>query len=216
MAAASLSTLGLVLWLEGNPDQASALLEESQRILDRSSVGEQETHGWTSMTLRNLGLVARSQGDYPRAADLFAQSVALVRSFGVGGYALARGLGHLGRAEYLRGDGAQFSVHLGEALHVLAVDGIAGHTLADCLDWVAAVAEQTDPVCAARLFGAAAAQWQASGALRYAPDRAAYERDLAKVHARLDPKAFTAAWAEGEAMTAPEAIALALHELDCA
>jgi hypothetical protein len=143
--------------------------------------------------------------------DLFGQSVALVRSFGVGGYALARGLGHLGRAEYLRGDRTQSRVHLGDALRILGADGIAGHTLGDCLDWVAATA---DPIPAARLFGAAAAQWQASGALRYAPDRSAHERDLARVHAQLCTQTFIAAWTEGEAMTAADALALALHELD--
>ena len=39
-----------------------------------------------------------------------------------------------------------------------------GHTLADCLGWVGAIAEaENGPGEARRLFGAAEAQWQASG-----------------------------------------------------
>ena len=69
-----------------------------------------------------------------------------------------------------------------------------------------------DPQRAARLFGAAEARWQASGIVRYAPDQPAYEHDVAGARARLDERAFAAAWAEGRALTARQAIASALEE----
>jgi len=46
---------------------------------------------------------------------------------------------------------------------------------ADCLDWLATVADADGrPREAAVFFGAADAQWHATGAIRYAPERAAY------------------------------------------
>ena len=50
--------------------------------------------------------------------------------------------------------------------------------------------------------------------VRYAPDRRAYKSDVASVRSQFDSQAFSAAWAEGEAMSSEEAIAFALHEFD--
>src|SRR5207302_1485153 len=67
-----------------------------------------------------------------------------------------------------------------EALGVMLPELLAGHTLADCLDWLASVADaEGRPRAAAVSFGAAGAQWQASGAIRYAPERAAYSAEVA-------------------------------------
>ena len=88
---------------------------------------------------------------------------------------------------------------------------LGGHSLAECLDWLAAVESAAgSSVRAARLFGAAEAQWLGCGALRYAPERQAYEDDVATVRAQLDADTFAAAWAEGHALRADEAIAFAL------
>jgi class 3 adenylate cyclase len=64
---------------------------------------------------------------------------------------------------------------------------------------------------AARLFGAAAALRDALGAPRPAAGRDDYERDLLATGAQLGPRAFAAAWAEGQAMSAEQAIAAALE-----
>jgi hypothetical protein len=50
-----------------------------------------------------------------------------------------------------------------------------------------------DAARAARLFGAALAVRAPTGAVRYAPDQATYERDIAAVRARLGEIAFAAA-----------------------
>jgi hypothetical protein len=69
----------------------------------------------------------------------------------------------------------------------------AGHSCADCLDWMAALVDADGgPRDAAVFFGAADAQWQASGAVRYAPDRAAYAADLASVQSKLSGDDFAA------------------------
>ena len=62
----------------------------------------------------------------------------------------------------------------GQALSVMQIGRLAGHALADCLDWVAAITDMKErPRDAAVLFGAADAQWQASGGFgtRLKPNR---------------------------------------------
>jgi len=150
-----------------------------------------------------------------RQRSYFRESVIQARLGGdhiVHGYNLARGLCHLGRTLFLQGDVAQAKQLFSEALGVMQAERLAGHTLADCLDWLAAVAD-TDgrPREAAVLFGAAEAQWQATGAVRYAPERAAYAAELARVQEQLAAAEFAAAWAEGHAMSREQAINYALE-----
>jgi hypothetical protein len=54
-------------------------------------------------------------------------------------------------------------------------------------------------------LGAAETLLEESGAPLAPPERAAYERNLASVRARLDQAAFAAAWAAGRALTLAQA-----------
>ena len=73
-------------------------------------------------------------------------------------------------------------------------------------------ARQGHPEDAARLFGAAEALREKTGAVPSFPaTQAPYEIDLAKVGTELDPETFDAAWAEGRAMTFEVAVAYALE-----
>ena len=54
-------------------------------------------------------------------------------------------------------------------------------------------------------------QWQASGAVRYAPERAAHAAELANVQATLSADEFAAARAEGHAMSREQAVDYALE-----
>ena len=209
-----LQNLGLLGWLQGNPTEAVEHLNESRRVFEqceRTSV----TVAYAPMPRRDLGLVARSRGDYAEAAEYFRESVIQARlgvDHIVHGYNLARGLCHLGRTLFLQGDVAQAKQSFSEALGVMQAERLAGHTLADCLDWLATVAD-TDgrPREAAVLFGAAEAQWRATGAVRYAPEPAAYAGELARVQEELAAAEFAAAWAEGHAMSREQAIKYALE-----
>jgi predicted ATPase/DNA-binding XRE family transcriptional regulator len=211
MLADTLSKQGLNAWQLGDAERAAALVEEGRRAM--AAVAEQSDRAriWMCSAWRNEGLVARSRGAYDIATRCFQASIEVVRSMDAArGYALARGLSHLGRTAYLRGDRDQATRYLGEALEVIDVEQLRGHVLADCLDWLAAVQLTAGwPVEAARLFGAAAARWQASGAIRYAPERARYAQEVAEVRARLDATAFAAAWSDGESMSPEQAIACA-------
>jgi hypothetical protein len=65
---------------------------------------------------------------------------------------------------------------------------------------------------AGRLFGAAAALFPASGRLFDGTDRAAFDRHVAEARAGLDPAAFGAGWAAGQALPPEQAVAAALDE----
>ena len=81
------------------------------------------------------------------------------------------------------------------------------------LDWLAAVVDADGrPRDAARLFGAAEARWQASGGLRYAPDRSAYAADVMQVQSKLPEAELAAAWTEGHALSREQAVDYGLEQ----
>jgi len=212
--ATALAERGLVGWLLGDSADAVHHLHESRRVLEQCDSSNPLTVASDTHTLRNLGIVARSEGGYERAAEYFRESVrrGLVASSS-GGYLAARGLSHLARTQFLQGDIREARRWFGEALQIMSADRLAGHSLADCLDWLAAVADADGrPRNAAVLFGAADAQWQASGAIRYAPERARYAAEVVKVQAKLSAAEFASAWADGQAMGRERAVDFAVQQ----
>jgi predicted ATPase/DNA-binding XRE family transcriptional regulator len=210
----SLAETGATAWVLGESARAINLLEESRRVLDRCErTPVSITYG--AVALRNLGMVARHQGDYVRAAEYFRESVIQARfGIGLGGYNAARGLSHLGRTLFLQGDVAHAKQAFSEALGLMHEERLAGHAVADCLDWLAAIADADGrPREAAILFGAADAHWEASGAVRYAPEQATYNAELSSVQAKLSASEFTSAWKEGRAMNRAQAVAYALEQI---
>lgn len=207
----ALANLGLAEWMAGDAEQALVLLEEA---LIRSRTAD--VPHTVAISLRNLGLIARSHGQYARAEALFREAAAQALPPGwFRGYSMARSLSCLGRLACLQHDLSRARALFQRAFEVIRQVGVTGQALADCLDWQAALeAQEGEMARAVRLFGAADRHWRTSGAHRYAPDEAAYARDLAAVRAALDEQAFAAGWAEGAAMLPEQAIAYALHELD--
>ena len=210
--AGCLAEVGLATWLGGDAEAAMDHLEESWLLFERAG-SDPTFSGRGYNTLRSLGMVARSRGDYGRAAEYFQQSID--RAHVSGGYSVARSLSHLGRTLFLKGDRAEARRAFHTALQVMQTERIAGHSYADCLDWVAALVDADGrPRDAAVLFGAADAQWQASGAVRYAPDRAAFAADLARVQSRLNEDEFATGWREGHGLSREHAVAYALECVD--
>jgi tetratricopeptide (TPR) repeat protein len=93
--AGCLAEVGLATWLGGDAEAAMDHLEESWRLFERAGP-DPSLIGRGSNALRSLGMVARSRGEYASAAEYFQQSVD--RGQLSGGYTVARGLSHLGRA----------------------------------------------------------------------------------------------------------------------
>jgi predicted ATPase len=203
----ALALLGLVAGSSGEMQRARNVLEEALD-LGRASADT----GAVVMALRHLGIVARWQLRYDESEAFLRECADASRSMPrYRDYLVAWGLSNLGRTMYLKQQFVEARAFLEETLLFIERSPFAGHTLADTLDWLAAVAyAQADIVHAAKLLGAAANQWRAIGAVRFPLDRAGYERDLARVRELLDGQTFEAAWAEGEAMTADQAISFAL------
>jgi predicted ATPase len=152
-------------------------------------------------------------------------------------YALER-LVESGEAEALQGQHAGAYLALAEqaapalwgpaqgdhaAARALLEEGLALHQelgekrgIAFALEAVAGLASaQGQPERAAQLLGAAARLRAAIGAPLPPPERADYERTVAAARAHLEPAAFRAAWAEGEALPLEQAVASALDDPLC-
>lgn len=204
--ARSVNNLGLLASYQEDYERAIELLEES---LDLNwELGR--TWGAASVLL-NLGEVARLQGDFDRAARLYGESLALFRELG-DKWSVAVCLNNLGLVTGFQGDpGRAAGLHL-ESLFLFRDVGDNGG-IADSLEGLALLArtqERWDR--AARLFGAGAALREPRGAPLQPSDRAYFEREVSIVRAQLGELAWTAAWTEGRAMTAGQAIAYAIEE----
>jgi len=209
--ALALATLGHAEWVAGDAQRAITLLEEA---LTRSRAAN--VPHTVAISLRNLGLVARSKSRYAHAEALFTEAAAQALPPGwYRGYSLARSLSCLGRVAFLQDDLVRARALYRHSFDVIREAGVTGQALADCIDWQAALETmQGDPSRAVRLFGAADRHWRTSGAQRYLPDEVAYRRDLAQVRVAMEEEAFAAVWAEGAAMPAEQAIAYAVRELE--
>ncbi len=192
-------------------EQAESALAESLDLARRSG-----STFVLCLALNGFGALARVQGQSERASRFLRQSLVVGRTLaraGDRGIVVSRALVLLGRALAEQGDVEEAMVVLKEALTELRGLGITGFALAQAFEWIAPLVATTgDPLRAARLFGAADASWRASGATRYPLEEQAYERDVQAVRNELDDHIFEEAMAEGQAMTAAQAMSYALGE----
>jgi non-specific serine/threonine protein kinase len=208
-AAYALTLMGLAQMRRGNVEGASARFEESLPLLRRS--GEEQTVPLVLVWLGNVSLV---DGDRPRAARMFEEALALARQRGdrlgtnIALYSLAQialSEANHAKAESMLDEGLASSGQMGDQAN-----------LSYFLEGLAVVAgARGEARRSARMLGAAQGSMEEAGATvynYYMPDRALYERTLAAARARLDEAAWTAAWEEGRAMTAEQAVEHAVVE----
>ena len=164
--------------------------------------------------LNNLGEVARCEGDYARAGRLYEESLTLFREQGTTGD-IARSLHNLGYVAHAQGDDDRAAARFAESLRLFQEWGNK-RGVAECLAGVATVAvgraaEHERARRAARLLGAAEAQFEAIGAAMWPADRLEHRRTVAAVSSALGDEAFAAAWTAGRAISLEQAIAYALE-----
>jgi tetratricopeptide (TPR) repeat protein len=185
-------------------------------VLDDSLALSREYGDATSRAgaLRNVGIVARLQGEYQRAAACLRESIALGESGAFrDGWSIARALCNMARVAFLQNEVQRARTLLSQTFEVIHESRFAGAALADALEVLGAVeAVEGKPVRAATLFGAAECQWRASGGSRFPPDQPEYERAVTNIQGLLDGDTYAAAWREGQAMTAERAIEYACGE----
>lgn len=159
--------------------------------------------------LHMLAAAARVDGDFRQAKTFYRENLALNRELQRPDV-VAGELGNLGALEVLEGNISEATPLIRESLEIAYKRGdryIAPYNLV----WLGRVAfAEGNPTGAATLFGAARAQFDATG-LAMDPDEAPeYEKGLAAIRRSLDDAAFSAAWAEGMRMNLDDAVAFAL------
>jgi predicted ATPase/class 3 adenylate cyclase len=202
----ALTCVGIASLGEGNPPAARQTLE--QGVAACREAGDR----WgLTLALSQLASVFRQAGDLTTALALREEAAAIARALGD---RCTLGLALMGAATVVRGQGDRHrsAALYREALAVLrdledlwltprAIDGLAGCASLDA-----------DYARAARLFGAAAGLREAGGTREMSMWRVEFERDLADVHAALGEATFAALWADGRAMSRPDAVEYALEE----
>jgi predicted ATPase/class 3 adenylate cyclase len=205
--AISLSYLGHRASVQGEYGRARALLEESL-VLARG-LGDRRV---IALSLNSLGEVARVQGEYERARALYEESLALFRELG-DKRSVAIPLVNLGLVAQAQGEYERVRALYEESLALSREVGDKPG-IAHGLEGLASTALEPGAAPAvgawgARLLGAADALRAAIGAPLPPTDQAPVERTVVSLRAALGDDAYEAAWAEGQALTLEEAVALA-------
>jgi len=204
--AYALSNAGFAAAGQGWHGGAVALNEESVELF--LAVGEK----WgAAIQLCFLAVAWRDHGDHGRAKPLAERALELSREVGerqaisAALYTLAtlaQAEGDHGRAGDLFEEGLAVSAELGNEADV-----------AHCLEGLGSVAaDEGTTARAAVLWGAEEALLEKLGAAvyTYVPERSLHRSRVVAARARLGERAFSAAWAEGKAMTVGQAVEYAL------
>ena len=122
---------------------------------------------------------------------------------------MARSLGVLGRIAFRQGNFQEAVEKHNESLVLFRELGEKLGVI-QALEKLGSVAVEPDPIRAARLLGAATGARETIGAPLPAYERAEHDAAVNHVRALLDGAVFSAAWADGRAMTLEQAIEYAL------
>jgi len=205
--AVVLTLLGRLALYRKDFKAAEHHLEQARVIHRRLDPSGPPRAGW-SMT---AGSVAFHQGDYERAAALYAETLALARRNSIrffDGWART----NLGMVAQARGDledaVARYREALGDYRAIGHLEGIS--EIFQRLAKVAAARQESER--AARLMGAADVLPYTVGSLEPAFEHETYDRCVAEVRAALGEAAFAAAFAAGRVLPLEDAIAAALAE----
>jgi non-specific serine/threonine protein kinase len=208
--ASSLVVLGSVAAMGQREDIPVADLVE-EAILLRPDLRDRRT---VAQLLVLEGRVALAGGDLERSVALWEETLALYRE-AEDALGIVMCLTNIGLVTLAQGDYETSAPLLREGLW-LARELDHKTFIQYCIIGLASVAAfQAHPVRAARLWGAAEDMSEAYGARFSHAGRAAidYEGRLAVARSQLDEAAWIAAWTEGRAMDADQAIEYALDQL---
>jgi predicted ATPase/class 3 adenylate cyclase len=205
--ALPLLVLGRVALARG--DHAAARAFEAESLAIHRESGNRRG---VALALTGLGEEARSRGDAERATAYYEEALTIVREMG-DMLLLVSNLHNLGQVALRRGDPERAAALFREGLALARHAGTSGVYWAESVAGMAAVAAQHgQPERAARLLGAVRAAQDASGVQMAPVDQAAFDGCVATARSRLNDGAFSAAWAEGNAMSLEQAVADALEE----
>jgi predicted ATPase/DNA-binding CsgD family transcriptional regulator len=191
----------LVMFCQGDLIRAHTHLEESLALSRQEGYRE-----YIAYALLASGQVALVQGDQASARSLFEESLALFKEMGKRQY-IAQSLSGLAVVSLMQGDYATARALLEESFALFKAGGNKWN-IAGCLVIFAALAAaQGEWIRAARVSGAAEALCQAINGVLSPDERVMQEFTSTVARTQLGEEAFTAAWAEGRAMTPEQALA---------
>ncbi len=191
----------------GNYAESQSLMARSLKLYQDLDKPDQEAY-----VIEWMGDLARAKGNFVRARELLEQSAALQR--------------HLGdriRLSYVLSDLGRIAMHFGE---LERSEGLFKEAMSQQLKWVGSTTSPAlplmglafvanakgQPLRAVQLLGALDALHRATGYHIEGPERQDYDENFASLRDQLDPVAFEAAWAAGQAMSEEEMLAYALED----
>lgn len=203
---ACLANLGVLASTQGDWEMARTFFEDSLTLARR--LGQERA---IALLHDNLGLLAGHRGDHETALSHLSQAMEILRRAGDAGR-MANTLANLGLVALYRRRVDEASEHYAESLQILRTLG-ERQNVAECLEGVASIAaSRGDLDRALRLGGAAAAIREGIGAPQRPWSERLVEEWRAAAHESVGPTA-TLVWEEGRALTAGQAIDLALEEV---
>ena len=197
---------GLCALRGGDPARGARLLKEARRLFRAAGDAWDE-----AQTLVLLGALPFAGGEHERAAQHFERAAELARRIG-DPFGVFAPTYHLAQAKQALGDHPGAARLYVEALELAEEIGNAAN-MAYCLRGLAECSgARGEAEKAARLYGATAAFLEGVG-LRFdalVTGQDFHERYVSLARARLDDRAWAAAWSEGRGMGFDEAVAYAL------
>jgi predicted ATPase/DNA-binding CsgD family transcriptional regulator len=198
-----MADLGLVAYHRGDHAEAGRVFTDSLAEFRRHGLKDR-----VAGALSLLGDLARLDGEQDRAAALYGESLELWRELR-GTPGIASALHKLGQVKRSTGDLPAARLYYAESL-ALQRDLGNRQGIAECLAGL--VGTLADAAGAARVCAASARLLEQIGAPLAPADQAALDRDTTAVRRRLGDAAWRSAWAEGQALSTDEAVALALAD----
>jgi predicted ATPase/DNA-binding CsgD family transcriptional regulator len=203
--AVIISNLGQIAQNRGDLERALRCFEESQSLYELAG----DARG-VAIAVGCRARLERQQGRDRAAVPMFERSVALFRELG-DDRSLANSLINLGQSALTLGDLHRATSYFTECLELRQS---LGNTLgiAEVLEAFAALGTAMGrPRRAARLYGAAEALRETTGAPLVETDRASQQDYVREIRRRLGVETFAGEWATGRATTPEEAIRFALR-----
>jgi predicted ATPase/DNA-binding SARP family transcriptional activator len=204
--AHALGFLGLVTLYEDQAAQATTLLTESLTLFraleDSFGIG---------VSLIRLGMAAHMEGDWTRSGRLHEESLGLYRRLG-NTWGMAISLASLGEVALAKGEWEQAATFYKESLVLMQSTGSQWYIALTLIGMAGAAVGQGQVERAARLLGAGQALIEVMGGRLPPIDRRVYERNMGAAQAALGESKFTAALAEGRAMSLETVLAYASEE----
>jgi non-specific serine/threonine protein kinase len=201
-----LEELATVAGEQGEVERQAALVEESLAVF--RELGSKDG---IALALGSLGMLAWVRREYGRALALLRESMAIYRDLG-DRRGIARSLGNQSLVTLAQGDHARAAALCRESLALYRATGDTWGIGRYLPVLAGAVFAEGRADRAARLFAAATALRGRLGTPLPPLVQPAHDRVVAAARANLGEAAFAAAWTDGDAMSAEEAVAYALGE----